>query len=148
MKSTTKQFWLTFVISFCATMIIGSAISSCISLNARSISAREALSTSYALIVQPALLVGIGAEQDAGRLAADKAELARTAVREVATLLQGGDPNSVSMLKAAWERLLPLALAGVDSRIAKGEIGPGVGAALKEAIRLFGTRLTQLEEGS
>ena len=119
------------------------AMSACAGLNARQDGMRV-VADAYATIVQPIVLVGIGAEQDAGRISAAKAEELRVIVRTIGQVLDGGTVADAGGLPAAWDMLLPFALQGIDARIAKGEIGPGVGEALKETIRLFGARLVQI----
>ena len=119
------------------------AMSACAGLNARQDGMRV-VADAYATIVQPIVLVGIGAEEDAGRISAAKAEELRVIVRTIGQVLDGGQPGQAIGLPAAWDMLLPFALQGIDARIAKGEIGPGVGEALKETIRLFGARLVQI----
>jgi hypothetical protein len=119
------------------------AMSACAGLNARQDGMRV-VADAYATIVQPIVLVGIGAEQDAGRISAAKAEELRVVVRTIGVVLDGGTVADAGGLPAAWDMLLPFALQGIDARIAKGEIGPGVGEALKETIRLFGARLVQI----
>jgi hypothetical protein len=100
----------------------------------------DSLPSAYATL-QPVILVGIGAEQDAGRISAEDAERARVLVAELGRALAGG---TVADARTIWERLLPIALAGIDSRLAAGEIGPGVAAGLREALRLFGERLASV----
>ena len=102
------------------------------------------IADAYATIVQPIVLVGIGAEQDAGRIDSERAGELRLAVRVIGQVLDGGDVGQAGAARAAWDMLLPFALQGIDARIEKGEIGPGVGESLKETIRLFGARLLQL----
>ena len=119
------------------------AMSACAGLNARQDGMRV-VADAYATIVQPIVLVGIGAEQDAGRISAADAEELRSVVRAIGVVLDGGQTGQAYGLPAAWDLLLPFALQGIEARIAKGEIGVGVGEALKETIRLFGARLVQI----
>lgn len=117
----------------------------CAGMQARQ-GAMSTIATAYATIIQPVVLVGIGAEQDSGRIDAARAEQLRLAVNTLGRLLDGGEVSQAGAIRAAWDTLLPFALQGIDARIAKGEIGPGVGASLKETLRLFGERLIQLAE--
>jgi len=118
-------------------------MTACAGLQAREGSMRV-VAEAYATIVQPIVLVGIGAEQDAGRLSESRASELRVIVRTIGEVLDGGQVSEAGGLAAAWDMLLPFALQGIDARIEKGEIGPGVGESLKETIRLFGARLLQL----
>ena len=119
-------------------------MTACAGLKARE-GGMAVVADAYATIVSPIVLVGIGAEQDAGNITAERAAELRLAVRVVGEILDGGEVSKAGAARAAWDMLLPFALQGIDARIEKGEIGPGVGESLKETIRLFGERLLQLE---
>lgn len=104
------------------------------------------IAQSYRNVVEPVLIVGIGAEQDAGGITAQRADELRALVGTVGRALEG--QGDVGAARTAWELLQPFAEAGIDRRVARGEIGPGVGASLKEVLRLFAERLIQYVEGS
>jgi len=92
------------------------------------------------------LLIGIGAEQDSGGIDAERAAELRGYVVQLGEVLNGTLlPTNAT---GAWNSLLPFAEAGIDARVARGEIGAGVGASLKEVLRLFGARLTQVNAPS
>lgn len=105
--------------------------------------AAQTLASSYRNVIEPVLIVGIGAEQDAGDITAGRADELRAAVGTLGQLLEGGVGGAPDA-RMAWEMLRPLAEAGIDTRVASGEIGVGVGASLKEVLRLFGERLLQV----
>lgn len=114
---------------------------SCAGMVARG-DAMATIASTYRNIIQPIVVVGIGAEQDAGGITAERAAELRAHVDTLGRVLEGGN---VAEARAAWDILLPFAEAGIDARVARGEIGPGVGASLKEVLRLFGARLLQLQ---
>jgi len=124
-------------------MVVGSA---CAGLAARG-DAMAVVASTFRNIVQPVVLVGIGAEQDAGNITAERAAELRGYVNVIGEVLEGGQVSEVGTARDAWNLLLPLAEAGIDERVARGEIGAGVGASIKEVLRLFGARLLQLETG-
>lgn len=132
-----------FVVAAFAAVLV---VAGCVGMQART-GAMSTIATAYATIIQPVLLVGVGAEQDAGRLKPADAEAVRLAISEVGRLLDGGDLSQATLIKQTWDRLLPFANSGIDAQVAKGEIGPGVAASLKETLRLFGERLLQLQQG-
>lgn len=119
-------------------MLLGSA---CAGLGARG-DALPTLAASYQNVVAPIVIVGIGAEQDAGRISAERADELRALVVTIGEVLEGRGP--ISGATDAWDVLLPLAESGIDDRVARGEIGPGVGASIKEVLRLFAARLKQV----
>lgn len=100
----------------------------------------------YATVIQPVVMVGIGAEEDSGRLSLEEAQLARTIVADIGRMLEGRDPAQAVSIASLWERLLPYANAGIDAQVTKGDIGPGVASSLKETLRLFGERLVQVRQ--
>lgn len=116
-------------------------LAACAGMGARS-DVLPTLAASYHNIIEPVLIIGIGAEQDAGKITAARAAQLRMAVTVLGRSLDGGEAAATT---AAWNLLLPFAEAGIDARVARGEIGAGVGASLKEVLRLFGARLLQLE---
>jgi len=118
-------------------------LASCAGLGARG-DAMGTIVATYRNVIEPVLIVGIGAEQDAGNLSAAEADQFRGYVGELGRMLEGGNVAEAGAARAAWELLLPFAEQGIDARVARGEIGPGVGASLKEVLRLFGERLVQI----
>jgi len=57
------------------------------------------------------------------------------AAADVARALQAGDVAQVAA--ARWDIVEPIAQRGIDARLAKHEIGPGVAASLRERVRKF-----------
>lgn len=100
----------------------------------------------YRNVVQPIAVVGIGAEQDAGGLSAERAAELRGHVELIGEVLDSAAVGRVPEAGEAWQVLLPFVEQVIDQRVARGEIGPGVGASLKELVRLFGARLAQVGE--
>jgi hypothetical protein len=130
--------------AFAVSMVLLAALvgSACAGLAARA-DGLTTIAASYSRVVEPIVLVGIGAAQDAGDIDAAKAAQLRQAVTVLGRILNSGEVGATGAT-AAWNLLLPFAEAGIDSRVANGDIGPGVGASLKEVLRLFGARLLQV----
>lgn len=115
----------------------------CAGLNTRT-GGMSTLAGNYQNIIEPVLIIGIGAEQDAGGISAERADNLRNKVILLGKFLSGGTVTGSTTAQQAWDVLLPFAEAGIDARVARGDIGAGVGASLKEVLRMFGARLLQL----
>ena len=129
---------------FLSIVLLG-LFASCAGIGARG-DGMATIAGTYRNIIEPVLIIGIGAEQDAGNLTAAEADEYRGYVGTIGQMLEGGNVGQAGQARAAWELLRPFAERGIDERVARGEIGPGVGASLKEVLRLFGARLLQLAE--
>lgn len=114
---------------------------SCAGMGARS-DVLPTIAASFNNVIAPMAVVAIGTEQDAGRITAERAIELRGYLREIGEVLDGnGSPESGAK---AWVLLQPFLLEGIDSLVRRGDIGAGVGASLKEVLRMFGARMTQL----
>jgi hypothetical protein len=75
---------------------------------------------------------------DASRAAVDeKLELLRAA-------LSSGDRDRADEIRLLWDALEPWAQAGVDARVANGELTEGTAGSKRETFRQFGLRAAQL----
>jgi len=115
-------------------------LSACVGTAARENVLLPALSVTWSVIVAPAITDGLAASD----LPAEAVELRLAAVERVQLLLDSGDAAKALTIVGIWPVLEPLALAGIEARLADGDIGPGVAASLRETVRLFGVRLAQL----
>jgi len=111
---------------------------SCAGMNVRD-GGLSTISASFNNVIAPIAIVAIGAEQDAGNITAVRAEELRGYVVTIGQVLEG---NGMPITAATtWDKLRPFVEDAIDQRVARGEIGPGVGASLKEVLRMFAGRL-------
>ena len=116
----------------------------CAGFGARADSLPSILST-YENVVAPIAIVAIGAEQDAGHVSAERAEELRGYVIQLGDVLAGR--GAINSAPVVWALLTDQVSRGIDTRVASGAIGPGVGASIKEVLRMFAARLVQVGGG-
>ncbi len=99
-------------------------------------------------VLMPAMGVALDRVIKPAVAAAPMGEDSREAVDEQLELLRealdSGDRNQAAEIILLWDALEPWAQAGIDARVAAGELTEGTAGSFRETFRQFGVRAAQL----
>jgi hypothetical protein len=87
-------------------------------------------------VIAPAVRSGVEGETDTLD--------AEVLLGEMKEALGSGDRNRADEIRELWSSLEPWAQAGVDARVANGELTEGTAGSKRETFRQFGLRAAQL----
>ncbi len=99
-------------------------------------------------VLMPAMGVALDRVIAPAIAAAPMGEASRKAVDEklelLSAALDSGNRAQADLIRRLWGELEGWAQAGIDSRVADGEISEGVAGSKRETLRQFGLRAAQL----
>lgn len=99
-------------------------------------------------VLMPAMWVALDRVIAPAIAAAPMGEASRASVDEQVEALRealaAGDRGLAPIIRVLWDSLEPWAQAGVDARVALGELTEGTAGSKRETFRQFGLRAAQL----
>ncbi len=116
-------------------LLLALLFSSCAGVTAREEVLTPAMSLVYDAAIQPAVVEGIQSKLDSGELNEGAAATLVVSAEAVGAALRGGNLDALRALP--WHTLRLFAEFAIDERVRRGDIGPGVGALLKQRLAKF-----------
>ena len=112
----------------------------CAGVKARETALMPAMSVAWSTMIAP----NIEAALVDSTLSAETVRTIRGGVKDVQQLLDTGVAGNGPAIAFVWTILEPIARDGINLRITRGEIGPNGAIVLRETLRQFSLRLSQL----